>query len=588
MTRLKGIDLFSGVGGFAWGMQQAGIAITRSFDYEADVIEVHKANIRDTGKNAHEPRLPGFFRPFRLPPGMRAELPEQDGEFRRGAIHESMSGSHVADLLGVIHMAPEIALDRPDIIFGGPPCQAFSASGKKKGDNDPRSYLTEAYAIIVAAARPKYFVMENVKGLRKSQVYQRALAIFRAAGYGITETVINASHYGVPQARERLIVAGCLGETEGWFTDFIHQYKTERPMTVADLFGPDFGTPLADFRLPDGFDDYLDEETQERLKSLWFRPRDSQRLEADGVDETTRFYHANPGGAGSARLQPIDRPSPTLIRTTMHELPSTYRPTKQDPVDIRNVYQPTFEEFARMGGFPQDWRWPTVIGKGKRRTGEEMEAAERRRFLMLANAVPPPMAQAIGQAIVDHHAGKVPARPMEGKAVAQATWSPGKRAMARYRAWLSVGKGKTDRQVRQAFSDLKAAKKLIAARRLPETKYEIAAFDSLPPVRGGRSIGSRRSQLRRALLDRAEFEFFQDYVRVKLFPDDDAAYARGDLRAMIEDARHDPHPDDEPVVQGRLAGLADAVARTAVNAPGLVPQADELRGEEQAAEPEEA
>lgn len=337
-NELRGIDLFSGVGGFAYGMQQAGIAITRSFDYETDVIAVHKANLKRTGKYAHM---------LQVPPDFRKEIHDSTAGFKRGSVHESRTGSHVADLLAVIDIAPEIALDQPDIIFGGPPCQAFSNSGKKKGDEDARSRLTEAFAIIVATAHPRYFVMENVKGLQKSETFRRAIAIFRANGYGLTQIVVNASFYGVPQGRELLIVAGCLGETDGWFSDYLHQYKSARSMTVEDLFGPEFGTPLGNFWLPDDFDGFLDEEAAPSMEMQWFRERDRKRLEADDVDETTRFYHANPGGKESARLQRIDQPAPTLIRTTMHGLPSTYLPRRGDPVDIRNVYQPTFREFLR-------------------------------------------------------------------------------------------------------------------------------------------------------------------------------------------------------------------------------------------------
>lgn len=548
-ARMRGVDLFAGVGGFAYGMQQAGIAITRSFDYEADVIAVHKANLKRTGKYAHL---------LRVPPDFRKETYDPAAEFKRGSIHASRTGSHVADLLAVIDIAPEIALDRPDVIFGGPPCQAFASSGKKKGDNDARSRLTEAFAIIVATARPKYFVMENVKGLQKSETFRRAIAIFRASGYGLTQTVVNASHYNVPQGRERLIVAGCLAETDGWFSDYLHQYKSAQPMTVADVFGPDFGTPLGEFLLPENFDEYLDEETAARIKGRWFRERDRKRLEADHVDETTRFYHANPGGKGSARLHPIDRPAPTLIRTTMHELPSTYRPREGDPVDIRNVYQPTFEEFSRIGGFPEGWQWPDRIPKGARRTKEEMEAGERERYLMLANAVPPPLARAIGRAIVDHNAGRVPVAPVEAKAIEQRAWTITPRALTRYRRWLSVGKGKTPRQVTQAISDLRRAKSMVAIRGLAGAKEELEAFDMLPATKPGRMTRTRRSQLRRALLDLAEFEVYQDVVRDGgIFPNDDEAYGRGEFHAMLRpDTEIGPDENQSFITPGFLERLA--------------------------------
>lgn len=564
--KMKAVDLFSGVGGFAYGMQQAGIAITRSFDYEADVIAVHKANLKLTGKYAHL---------MRVPPDYRKAMPDQGEGFQRGSIHEGRTGSHVADLLAVIDIAPEIALDQPDIIFGGPPCQAFSNSGQKKRDQDARSRLTEAFAIIVATARPKYFVMENVKGLQKSKTFQRAMTIFRAGGYGITQTVINASFYGVPQGRERLIVAGCLGETDGWFSAYLHQYKTARPMTVADLFGQDFGTPLSAFRLDENFDGYLDDETAARMRGKWFRDRDQKRLNADDVHDATRFYHANPGGESSARLHPIDRPAPTLIRTTMHELPSTYLPRQGDPVDIRHVYQPTFEEFSRIGGFPEDWKWPDRIPKGGRRTKDEMEARERERFLMLANAVPPPMAHAIGSAIVDHREGRVPVVAVEEKAIEQAAWGIKPQALRRYRKWLSKGKGKSPRQITQAISDLRRAKSLVAARGLAGAAEEIVAFDGLPATKFGKMTRTRRSQLRRTLLDLAAFETYQRVVKLgTVFPDDDEAYRRGDFHEMFRpDAGRDVEEDSISVAPAFLTRLA----KTQVpDSPGIVVELDDL------------
>lgn len=566
MKKLRAVDLFCGVGGFALGMQRAGIQIVRSMDYEPDVLEVHRANIK--GERAIGlRRIP--------PPGLKAEpVPVPiDGKFQRGQIHKSKKVPHVADLTAVIDIAPEIALDRPDIIFGGPPCQAFAGSGKRKRDEDERSRLTEAFAILVASARPKYFVMENVKGLRTSETFRRAKAIFKASGYGITEALVKVANYGAPQGRERLIVAGCVGETDGWFSDYLHERKLARPMTVADLFGKDFGTPLRELLLPEGFDDFLPDNAKPP-KHLWFRDQDQKRLLGADVDEDTRFYHATPGGGSSARLQRVDQFSPTLIRTTMHELPSTYRPLRGEPVDVRRVYQPTFEEFSQMGGFPVEWVWPDPIPKGARRNDEEMMARERRRFLMLANAVPPPLAEAIGRAVVDHHHQRVPAVSVEAQKPSQVHWSlqPKKRSrspkeMDRYRAWLSVGKRKEPKAVIQAITDLRSAKRLLASRSLPSIKDELVAFDKLAAAT--RKTGSRRSQLRRALQDLADFEEYQSTVRAELFPDDDEAYANGEFHryygpdAVYNEVDHDPFPAPSPRFLLKLSKQGDPSSTTA-------------------------
>jgi DNA (cytosine-5)-methyltransferase 1 len=213
----------------------------------------------------------------------------------------------------------------------------------------------------------------------------------------------------------------------------------------------------------------------------------------------------------------------------MHRLPLTYRPLEGDPVDLRNLYQPTFSEFSLIGGFPPDWRWPNPIPKGKRQTKEEMMAGEREGFLMLANAVPPPLAHAIGRAIIDHHGRRVPA--VEAVNRRQAHWvhelnkrTKNFRKLQRYRQWLAVGKRKQTAAVRQAITDLRKAKLLLSGHGLTSAKEDLVAFDKLAAT--PKMIGSRRSQLRRALRDLAEFENYQSYVEAELFADDDEAYAR--------------------------------------------------------------
>ncbi|MBZ9983993.1 DNA cytosine methyltransferase [Mesorhizobium sp. BR-1-1-8] len=525
---LRAVDLFCGVGGFAHGMQKAGIKIIRSMDYDPAVIDVHRRNIKDVTPKALR----------QIPPPIPAPQPAADGRFRRGQIHKSRAVSHVADLTAVIQVAPEITLDKPDVIFGGPPCQAFSSAGAGEGDNDARSMLSEAFAIIIAAARPKYFVMENVKGLRKSETFKRAVAVFRQAGYGLSETIVNASHFGTPQARERLILAGCLGETDGWFRAYINQYKSAARLTVADVLGADFGTPYADFVLDPACPDAVAADAREPYEGYELRERDLKRLAEDDVGPDTRFYFCTPGGAASAAVHRTDRPAPTLIRTSMHLLAGTYRPLAGDPVDLRKLWQPSFDQYSRLAGYPEGWDWGLLRSEVTDDTSDdELILGGRQRQLMLANSVPPPLAYAIGRALVDHHARKIPVQPVEAKAIDDAVWHITERDLKRYRKWLRVGKGLAERALRQEISDLRNVKRLVANRMLRTAADELQAFDSLPAAAGHLMSAARKAQLRRTLANLAEFEFYQSYVRIGLFPDDDEAFRRGELHHMIDPAR---------------------------------------------------
>ncbi len=98
-----------------------------------------------------------------------------------------------------------------DVIFGGPPCQGFSVAGKMNPD-DERSQLLWTYLHAVERVRPQAFVCENVKALgtleKWKPVRDKFLREAHRLGYCCSFTVLNASHYGVPQGRERVFFVG--------------------------------------------------------------------------------------------------------------------------------------------------------------------------------------------------------------------------------------------------------------------------------------------------------------------------------------------------------------------------------------------
>jgi len=102
-----------------------------------------------------------------------------------------------------------------DFIIGGPPCQTFSAAGRRasgvSGLDDPRGQLFQEYARILHQLQPKGFLFENVYGITGAQggkAWREILQTFAAEGYTISSRLLDAADYGVPQHRERLIVVG--------------------------------------------------------------------------------------------------------------------------------------------------------------------------------------------------------------------------------------------------------------------------------------------------------------------------------------------------------------------------------------------
>lgn len=97
----------------------------------------------------------------------------------------------------------------PDIIIGGPPCQDYSSAGKRD-ESCGRADKTIDYANIVKAVRPTMFVMENVDNISKYETLKRAKNIFKSANYGLTQVVLDASYFNVPQKRKRFFLIGVL------------------------------------------------------------------------------------------------------------------------------------------------------------------------------------------------------------------------------------------------------------------------------------------------------------------------------------------------------------------------------------------
>lgn len=124
-----------------------------------------------------------------------------------------------------------------DVVFGGPPCQPFSAAGKQRGVEDPRGTLVREYLRMVAELDPAYFVMENVPGL-VSNANGGALRYIKEhaaeIGYTTEHYILSATDYGTPQMRKRLFVIGRKDSTE-----------------------PEFGRPNPTHAAPGGQEDLL-------------------------------------------------------------------------------------------------------------------------------------------------------------------------------------------------------------------------------------------------------------------------------------------------------------------------------------------
>ncbi|MBI4158291.1 MAG: DNA cytosine methyltransferase [Candidatus Yanofskybacteria bacterium] len=111
---------------------------------------------------------------------------------------------------------------KADLVFGGYPCQSFSMGGKRNPEKDERTYLYKEFARVLNEIQPKYFIAENVSGLKKvkrGKFLNDQLALFESAGkgYRVSYQVLDAKDYGVPQTRKRILLIGVRKDLNKYF-----------------------------------------------------------------------------------------------------------------------------------------------------------------------------------------------------------------------------------------------------------------------------------------------------------------------------------------------------------------------------------
>ena len=169
------IDLFSGCGGMSLGLEAAGFDIAAAVEIDPIHALVHHYN---------------------FPYGITLCQ-----DIRQLNSYELLQKIRQKGFVGEI-----------DLIAGGSPCQGFSLMGKRELD-DPRNQLVFEYVRLISEIKPKYFIFENVPGLTSPKYKSLLRAIIdrlAEAGYSVTQPhqVLNASLYGAPQKRKRLILLG--------------------------------------------------------------------------------------------------------------------------------------------------------------------------------------------------------------------------------------------------------------------------------------------------------------------------------------------------------------------------------------------
>ena len=345
------IDLFCGCGGLSEGFKLAGFNIIGGIDFNQRAIDTYNHNF----KNAK---------------GICCDLLEMD----KDKIIEEFG-----DLKDI------------DVIIGGPPCQGFSSANRwQKEAADPRNRLFFEFVKFVDLAKPKAVLIENVRGIvtrDNGYAKQRIEEIFHDRGYFITNRILDASEYGVPQKRLRnFFVAVKDGEFN--FDDI---KKSDKHYTVKDAIGELYNLEnnIAERKLipTPPQNDY----TRYLRRSDNLIVNDEIRYPAEKVQERISYV---PQGGNWQNVPEHLWPSQ---RNNRHS--SAYKRLDENQVSVTidtgnnhsNYFHPlynrlpTIREAARLQSFPDEF---------------EFIGSRSDQYRQVGNAVPPLLAKAIAMEIL--------------------------------------------------------------------------------------------------------------------------------------------------------------------------------------------
>ena len=276
-----------------------------------------------------------------------------------------------------------------DVIFGGPPCQAFSTAGNRKAFDDERGNVFLKYLSIISEIKPTYVVIENVRGLLSTPFKYKdieepikggAMMIFldklKEIGYTVSFNLYNAAYFGAPQIRERVVIIGKLGGGKVSYLQPTHNEEGTDGLkawrTLRDAF---------DDNLPMNVEHHFIEFPEKRLKyyrilkegQYWKDlPLDLQK-EALG-----KSFYLGGGKTGFLRRLSYSRPSPTLVTNPTMPATDLAHPTEDRPLSV--------EEYKSIQEFPESWK---VCG------------GILDQYKQIGNAVPVKLGEAIAKTIID-------------------------------------------------------------------------------------------------------------------------------------------------------------------------------------------
>ena len=290
-----------------------------------------------------------------------------------------------------------------DLIAGGPPCQAFSSAGQRRGFEDARGNVFLKYIELAMELRPRILVIENVRGLLSAPLRHRpheqrgkgfpslteaeqpggalrhVIDLMEAEGYGVSFNLYNAANFGAPQIRERIILVASRDGTCAPFLTPTHDHAGSHGLPMWRTFRE------AVAGLEEAQQEYVRFPEKRLVYYRQLTAGQNWRSLPEALQRKAlgKSFEAGGGKTGFLRRLAWDKPAPTLV--THPAMPATdlCHPQLDRPLSV--------QEYARVQQFPDDWRFAgTLLDK----------------YRQIGNAVPVDLGAAVGRLVAARLAGK--------------------------------------------------------------------------------------------------------------------------------------------------------------------------------------
>lgn len=395
MKKLTYIDLFSGCGGLALGLHNAGWQGLFAVEKSADAFKTLYSNQIEKKQNFNWPQW--------------LEKTNHD----------------INDILNKHEEKLKSLKSKVKLIAGGPPCQGFSMAGRRKEDDD-RNKLINSYIKFVELVEPELLFFENVKGFtigfkkgnKRGQAYSTyVVGKLEKLGYDVQGEIVDFSEYGVPQKRQRYILVGSKkGNAEKFFqqimknrTDFFKSKKINDVNSlsdaISDLLQSNGTKPSPDTK---GFEAGVYNKAQSAYQKLMRASKpltntiaDSHRFAKHKKETIEKFQYILKNSTKNKNISDAIKAKYKMKkRTTVPLCEDSCTPTLTTlPDDYIHYCEPrilTVREYARIQSFPDDYEF-----KAGYTTGGERRKKDVPRYTQIGNAIPPLFGEQAGLVLKD-------------------------------------------------------------------------------------------------------------------------------------------------------------------------------------------